>query len=298
MEQKALAVTSGGIVPATQYRNKQGYMPPTVEYRSRGTEVRKIEHGSKEHTQFLNVIDELPTYMGVREPLTEQQVIVCTQFISEYFGHLNAFEIVRAFTMAAAGKLTAPIEISQENASATQINAANDGQLVTVTAETFNKWSLPYVGKILKAYSDMRQRETLEWSKATEADRMKIEAGEQIVLTPCEVLDAIIEFIEETKEVPLSCRWDLAYIELETRGEIAMTNEDKADYMEKIRESEMSQYDSRTNREKRQALIDLEKGDVLKSKCRKALVITWALSKYHESKYLLPMTLPKVKLKP
>lgn len=292
---KAIARTTG-IVPADQFR-KNGFMPATVEYRSKGIAVKNIVGCSPEHSMFLNVIDQLPEHMGVREPLTEQQVLICTQFITEHFGHLNPQEIVRAFTLAAAGKLLAPIQISQENASSTQINAANEGQLVTVTAETFNKWSLPYVGKILKAYSEMRQRETLEWSKATEADRLKLDAAPISEMTGAEVLDAIIEFTEATNEIPMACRWDLVFKELEVRGEIVMTNEYKQQYLDEIIEVEMLPLQKLPERIKREKLLSLKNG-LAKSLCQKALVITWALDKYPQSKYLLPISLPSVKLKP
>lgn len=292
---KTIAQTTG-MVPADQFR-KNGFMPATVEYRSKGIAVKDIIGGSPEHSMFLNVIDQLPEHMGVREPLTEQQVLICTQFITEHFGHLNPQEIVRAFTLAAAGKLLAPIQISQENASATQINTANEGQLVTVTAETFNKWSLPYVGKILKAYSEMRQRETLEWSKATEADRLKIDGALIKEMTGAEVLDAIIEFVELYNEIPMACRWDLVFKELEVRGEIVMTNEYKQQYLDEIIEVEMLPLQKLPERIKREKLLSLKNG-LAKSLCQKALVITWALAKYPQSKYLLPISLPSVKLKP
>lgn len=299
MEQGLTIHSQGGLqpsVPAIGYRDRTGHIPTTVEYRTKGTSIAAIVPGSEEQRAFLNIIDDLPGYMGVREPLTEDEILVCTAFIRDHFGHLNAQEVVRAFALAAAGKLLAPIEVSQEGASAAQLQAAKDGQLVTVRAETFNKWSLPYVGRVLKAYSDMRQRETLEWERRTASERKQIDTPAAPEYEPMEVLDHLRGHIERTGEILAYCDWARAYRALCETGEIAMTEATKADYAKAVRESETNE--ALLSNRRRSLLAHLARPESLKNECRKRLVITWAIAAYPGAKYPLPITLPDVVLKP
>jgi hypothetical protein len=297
-ESTAVAIRKdNAIIPATEYRNERGYMPETVEYRSKALPLKQVSDGSPEHTQFLRIMDELPSYMGVRDALTTEQIIVTSAFIRDEFGHLNIMEIVRAFKMVAAGKLYATIEASQEGASAAQLRAVSDGQLVKVTAQTFNQWSLPYVGKVLNAYSEMRQRETHEWAKETESKRLKMVEQKPQNYTPEEVLEYIRDFIDRTGEVPLFCEWDKAFFALEDSGDIVMSVKAKQEYADEVVKDEKKRLVGMPLNTQRDRMKSFSEPSKLKSECRKGLVIAWITQQYPKAKHVYPTNYPKAKLK-
>lgn len=277
------------------YRDPNGYAPRIVLLREQAPPIGTIPMDSEDIDPFYDSLYMLPQYMGVNETLTKQQVLTIGAFIISQFPELNMLEVVEAFFMVAAKKLYAPIEISQENASATQIMAAKEGTLVLVSAIAWQNFSLPYAGRVLAAYKGQRQRETLAWAKATEGKRLKLAAPvEQTDYAPSEVVKWITDFTERTGEIPLYCQWDKAYAALEFDGEISLTKEAKADYLKAVKESKVSQAMATPNKARK--LRDIVSDENIGSDCRKRLVITWLLTRYPNAKMTTPIQLPEVNL--
>lgn len=277
------------------YRDPNGYAPRIVLLREQAAPVGTIPTDSEEIDPFYDSLYMLPQYMGVNETLTKQQVLTIGAFIISQFPDLNMLEVVEAFFMVAAKKLYAPLEISQENASATQITAAKEGTLVLVSAIAWQNFSLPYAGRVLSAYKGQRQRETLAWAKATEGKRLRLAAPiEQTDYAPSEVVQWITDFTERTGEIPLYCQWDKAYAALEFDGEISLTKEAKADYLKAVKESKVTQAMATPNKARK--LRDIVSDENIGSDCRKRLVITWLLTRYPNAKMTTPIQLPEVNL--
>lgn len=254
-------------------------MPTIVADRNLSKPVSEIVEGSAEQVHLLDIIDTLPTYMGVRHALDEEQVRTAYVFIREHFGHLNPIEIVRAFSLTAAGKLT----------------IVEDGKERVVQAETFQSFSLPYVGRILRAYSLKRSQDYVRWKAEHSAAQKILTEAKEPKPTPDEVLDYINDFTARNGEVPAFTDWDAAFKELQRLGEIDMTNDEKKAYREAVVKSILD--DARMNGRMRQVKGSLSES-AIQGECRKRMVITWAMRKYAGATYPLPVHLPKVQLKP
>jgi len=253
--------------------------PQIVAERSAAVAIREIREGTSEHVQLLDIIDTLPTYMGVRHALAEEQVTTAYVFIRDHFAHLNPVEIVRAFSMAAAGSLT----------------IMEGGKEVTVQAETYQSFSLPYVGRILRAYSEKRERDFVRHRAECERAQRLLAEADRPEMSAEDVLAYIDDFTARTLEVPAFCHWEKAYMLLAKRGDICMSDEEKKAYRAEVVRSIMDA--ARQNGRLRETRSTLTESSI-RSECRKRLVITWAIAKYPGAKYPLPIHLPKVQLKP
>lgn len=263
-------------VLANDYR-LDGYAPRTVQLRAAAMPVASIAEGTDEHGQFLDVIDQLPGYMGVRTALDEKEILTIYVFIREHFGALNPVEIVRAFSMAAAGQLY------RESAN---------GQLTIVEAETYQAFHLPYVGKILKAYTDTRTREALAWERSTQAARKRIAQPAPVAITPAQVIGSIAR-LAKRGDIIAFCDWNAAFLFLQDRGMITMTIEAKHTYMLQVKKA--MHVEAMQHRVGGKINLRIDE-DTLAGECRKRLVMSWIQSRWPNAKPIISTILPEVNL--
>jgi hypothetical protein len=265
-------------ITALEYK-RNGFQPKAVELATQSKAIRHLLPLGSDNAMFLKALDSLAGYLGIATKNRigtdyEMGLLTVSQFIKQQFGHLNPIEIVEAFAMASAGTLT----------------TTNKGQTYRIEAETYQNFSLPYVGKILRAYSDWRLDEIHEWKKATEHERkQQMEKQEPEI--------DVIEYLEEMATggvIPLFCDWSKAFISLEKSGEIKMDASDKMEFMAKLKALNIKREKERKQTNK----IDFGKIEsTLITECRKLLVITWLREKYPAAEYPFKLEIPKVTLK-
>jgi hypothetical protein len=252
----------------------QIYQPQAVRVYRSAQNIRSIEPNSVEHAKFLDAMDKLAQYMGITQKQRAADefadtVATAAEFIRQRFGDMNPLELIEAFSMASAGELTMTNE---------------RGQCVPVSAETFQSFSMPYIGKILGAYRDHRRREVARWNMQGPKNEPK-----QLAEAAPDALAYVMEKAE-LGELPLFTDWGRAFKQLEDAGEITMTTEEKQVYFDKVSRMELKSERERKGKFR----IDVAKieGSV-KAQCQKLLVLKWAMSKYPNAKYPFHIEFPK-----
>lgn len=262
-------------ISALEYKRNNNYQPKAVELATKTKAIKHLLPMGSDHAMFMDALDSLAGYLGITQKNRvgqdyENGLLTVSQFIKQQFGHLNPIEIVEAFAMASAGTLT----------------TTNKGQTYRIEAETYQNFSLPYVGKILRAYSDWRLSELHDWKTQTEFERKQLMESKEPEIE-------VIEYLEEMAQggvIPLFCDWSKAFIDLEKSGEIKMSVDDKMEFMAKLKAMNI-----KAEKERKQSnRIDFTKIEsTLVTECRKLLVITWLQKKYPAAKYPFELKFPK-----
>ncbi len=196
---------------------------------------------------FLNFFDQINTALDL-PPLEEAQVMLLAKFVMYEFATFTMADIEDAIFKAKAGKL--------------ECNAAD-----------YNKLSIDFIGRILNAYKDFKNKNNLIVLKD------KSEEANRIEYTPNEGKQSY-EFIkkcyDDNGEEPRIANWNTAFRYMEDEKMIILDNDEKSMFMENVR---ADIYDEMMFVKAKGKSIShfkktLSTKSLMKYECRKKMVIT------------------------
>jgi len=196
--------------------------------------------------EFLNFIDKINAVLDL-PALEEDQVLLIAQFIKYEFCTLTMAEVQDAIFKAKAGKL--------------ECNSSD-----------YNKLSIDFLGRILKAYTEYKAKKHL-------VNKLETNKVKELTYTPDEgksSYEFIKDVYEKDSKEPIIANWGIAFKYMELEGMIVMDNEEKAMIKDMlIYEINQEIAELRKNRKNYKHLAEsLNKPDLIKYECRKKMVKT------------------------
>jgi hypothetical protein len=194
---------------------------------------------------LLKFIDQINTALDL-PPLEEPQVMLMAKFVMYEFATMTMAEMEDAIFKAKAGKLNC--------------NAAD-----------YNKLSIDFLGRILGAYKEFKEKNNLI------VLANELEATNRLEYTP-DLGKKSVEFIESVYEKdgkePYIANWTSAFKHLEETGVIVLSNDEKAMFLDNVRYEIMEEIE--LSKKARKVVTGLQNTlsdpKLMKYECHKRLV--------------------------
>ena len=122
--------------------------------------------------------------MGINKAPEPEQMDAIVSFLVNNYKDLSMEEIGLSFELAAAGKLDTSVE-------------------------HYNNFNIPYLGRILNAYRDHRNKE-IQYHK-----RNEIVSENTVKLTPEQHYNWVVKYVKEHRSVPFTADWGSVFTHME-----------------------------------------------------------------------------------
>lgn len=200
----------------------------------------------------VNLIQSAKNYLGITNLPDENDLQIICDFLATHFKDFTRIEIVRALSMYANGT-------------------------IIVYTQPYGVLSMKFLSEVLQEFRIIRKKENDLLKMRNENQKLLNEPVKNPDETNKNLYNWIVEYVKENKIIPMLYAWNEVYQHLEKIKIIDLSNDDKKDFVEFVRNEIMEQIKFYSNvpdkkNEMNELLKMLSNNFTLANYCRKKLV--------------------------